>query len=87
MNVESSNGVQFKLKESFAEGGEASIWSIAGQPNWVAKVFHQPTTDKEQKLLAMVDSPPDNVEKLAATWPNQMIYRKGQFLGALAGNL
>src|SRR5215467_5482035 len=50
-------------------GGEASVWSVEGQPAFVAKVYHQPpSAEKAEKLCRMVELQSDRLLALSA-WP------------------
>lgn len=81
MIVETSSGLKYVLDNSFAEGGEAAIWSINGHPQSVAKIFHSPSAAHQDKLETMLAYPPVKGEKLAVAWPNELLFCKGQFVG------
>lgn len=83
MQVQTADGKRLQLSECFAEGGEATIWTVAERPAAVAKLFHDPTSDKEQKLRAMLTYRPDADGKLAAAWPDELIWQQGRFAGYL----
>jgi DNA-binding helix-hairpin-helix protein with protein kinase domain len=50
-------GNEISLLPSIKQGGEGSIHPIAGQPSIVAKVFTEPTSERAEKLRAMIDNP------------------------------
>lgn len=67
-------------------GGMGSVWQIGnrmGTGNLVAKIYHNatdPKTPSEQKLLAMIDNPPDHVQEVINgvrytqfAWPQYLI--------------
>ncbi|MEM7126412.1 MAG: hypothetical protein AAF702_08815 [Chloroflexota bacterium] len=83
MLVETSTGTPLKLDKSFAKGGEATIWTVLHHPEQVAKVYHDPTAEKERKLALMVANPPAEGERLAVAWPQELLMQNGRFIGYL----
>jgi DNA-binding helix-hairpin-helix protein with protein kinase domain len=53
-----SRGDEVSLLPALKRGGEGSIHPIAGEPGLVAKVFAGPSTERAEKLRAMLDNPP-----------------------------
>ena len=49
---------EVSLLPPIKQGGEGSIHPITGQPDMVAKVFTHPTTERAEKLRAMLDNQP-----------------------------
>ena len=68
-------GDEISLLPALKRGGEGSVHPILGQPGMVAKVFTQPTRERTDKLLAMIDNPPlvtSNAPILLA-WPQDRL--------------
>jgi DNA-binding helix-hairpin-helix protein with protein kinase domain len=51
-------GDEVSLLPALKRGGEGSIHPIVGEPDMVAKVFTEPTSERAEKLRAMIDNPP-----------------------------
>ncbi len=51
-------GDLISLLPPLKQGGEGSIHPIIGEPGMVAKVFTHPSTERAEKLRAMIDNPP-----------------------------
>jgi DNA-binding helix-hairpin-helix protein with protein kinase domain len=62
-------GKRLSLGIELGRGGEASVFSVEGNPTLVAKVYHQPpTAEKSEKLSRMVELQNERLLALAA-WP------------------
>ena len=70
------------LVEQIANSGEGEIWKTSAS-NYLAKIYHEPTFEREEKLRIMIDNPPKNLQFLA--WPYSLVYESNrrQFLGFL----
>ncbi len=70
------------LLEKIASSGEGEVWKISDS-KYLAKIYHQPTIEREEKLNIMINNPPPKLESLA--WPYSLVYqsRQKQFLGFL----
>ncbi|RFA24206.1 hypothetical protein CAI21_22470, partial [Alkalilimnicola ehrlichii] len=44
--------------EPLARGGEGTIYRLAGEPPLVAKLYHRPNRERQDKLAAMLADPP-----------------------------
>ncbi len=67
----------------FAKGGEGKVYDIVGNGHFVAKLYHEKgqTREKEEKLRAMLASPPQGMSGQIA-WPCDILYKpNGQFWG------
>lgn len=75
---------ELELERILGRGGEATIWTVKDQPNWAAKLYHQPTPRHEAKLQAIIADPPlrDDILK-AAAWPLELLYQDKTFVGYL----
>ena len=77
-------GDEISLLPALKRGGEGSVHPILGQPGMVAKVFTQPTRERTDKLLAMIDNPPlvtSNAPILLA-WPqDRLLNSSGECVG------
>ena len=60
----------------FAQGGEGKVYEIIGKPKLVAKLYKNNlnTTEKERKLITMVDNPPDKNVMDQISWPVDVLY-------------
>lgn len=84
MIVESSSGERFTLGQAFSRGGEAQIWSLRNEANWVAKLYHRPTPQHEAKLATMLAAPlKQGAGHPAVAWPLQLLYQQQRFVGYL----
>ena len=86
MRVIGRTGTQYQLESSvLAEGGEGKIFHVHGQVDKkVAKIYAEPTKDREEKLLHMVKHPP--IKYVA--WPLDVIYNEHrQFCGFIMDKL
>jgi serine/threonine protein kinase len=78
------HGTIYGLKQKpFAGGGEGNIHDIIGKDNLVAKLYHAKmrTTEREQKIIAMLNNPPsaEYIDQFA--WPTDLLYENSQFAG------
>ncbi|MGB9596295.1 MAG: protein kinase domain-containing protein [Candidatus Poribacteria bacterium] len=68
-------------------GGEARIYALRHDTSYVAKVYHQPTDEKTQKLLVMLSNPPYDpmmaVGHTSIAWPNDLLLSNGKIVGFL----
>ncbi len=73
------------IKDSyFAKGGEGCVHDITRDKNSVAKIYHkkQRTKEREQKILAMLGSPPQGNLSKQVAWPTDILYsQSGEFMG------
>ena len=84
MQVTTKNGQLLALEKDLAGGGEARIWTVSGQPNVVAKIYHQPTSAHHAKLEAMLANPPTQPSThTAIAWPLERLYQPVGFIGFL----
>ncbi|MDM8531939.1 protein kinase [Anaerolineales bacterium HSG25] len=73
------------LTDPLGKGGEATVYNIANQADMVAKLYHQPTSEREAKLRAMLMNPPEQPSggHVAIAWPTALLYRHGADLKAV----
>lgn len=82
MQLTTKSGEQLELGEQINAGGEAEIWSIRREPHLIAKLYHQPSDEREAKLTTMLMCPPSQPRThRAIAWPTDLIYRDGCFSG------
>ena len=77
MIYKGKGGIEYNLNSSpFAQGGEGMIFDILGKPNLVAKLYKNGLNniEKEKKLIAMVDNPPDKNVMDQISWPVDVLY-------------
>jgi serine/threonine protein kinase len=67
----------------FAGGGEGDIYEIANAMHLVAKKYKpkRVTTEREQKIIAMLGNPPSAQVIGQFAWPVDMLYENRQFAG------
>lgn len=84
LRVTDSRNRTFTLPKDIAGGGEARIWSVQGNHNLVAKIYHTPSRHREEKLKAMIATPPTQPKThTAIAWPLDLLYSGKQFVGFL----
>lgn len=77
-------GAIYELKdEKLASGGEGTIYEILGNENQVAKIFKEKyrTEQRRNKLLVMLSYDLDTEQLSEITWPQDILYDKGGFVG------
>ncbi len=68
----------------FAKGGEGCVHDVTSDRQSVAKIYHakQRTNEREQKILAMLSSPPMGNLSRQVAWPTDILYsQSGDFMG------
>lgn len=84
MQLTTKDGERLNLGKQINAGGEAEIWSIRCEPHLVAKLYHQPTAEREAKLTTMLMCPPSQPRThRSIAWPTDLVYRDGRFSGFL----
>ena len=88
-----SKGKSYRLDKSLGKGGEGEVFSIAGMPNSVAKIYIPekkytascPRDFMEEKIKVMlrhpVQNPYDSQGNLLIAWPTEILYCGGEFVG------
>ena len=78
-----------RLGPPLAEGGDARVHAVEGEPGLVAKVYHDPAAEprRRAKLEAMLAAPPDGAlsaegGEVALAWPVALLERGGAAKGA-----
>jgi len=68
-------------------GGEARIYALRHDTSYVAKIYHEPTDEKVQKLLVMLSNPPydpmASVGHTSIAWPSDLLSNNGKIVGFL----
>jgi len=71
--LQQENGARITLGRVIAQGGEGKIYTIVENPALLAKIFHEPTTEKNAKLLAMLRNTPSDPTRslghISIAWP------------------
>ena len=66
-----------RLRRCVAKSGEGTVWKT-DQPGMLAKIYHQPTPERAEKLALMIANPPqDPTQKDGFTsicWPKDIIH-------------
>ena len=71
------------IEPAIGKGGEGSVYRIKGMPTYVLKVFFDKnrTESRHKKLLAMIASSMPQSALQQVTWPVDVVYQNGQFVG------
>jgi WD40 repeat protein len=68
-------------------GGEAKIYALRQEISFVAKIYHEPTEEKAQKLSVMLSNPPHDsmasVGHASIAWPYDLLGDNGKVVGFL----
>lgn len=78
------NGSSYSIVEpALGKGGEGSVYKINLMPDYVAKIFieNKRTESRHRKLLAMIDTPLSTSAMQQITWPVDVLYENGAFVG------
>ncbi len=87
-----STGQTFTLSDSLliASGGEARIYTVPGEPLFVAKIYHKPSLERADKLRLMLAQPPADPstgqKHNSIAWPADLL-RSAQFRNRVHGFL
>jgi DNA-binding helix-hairpin-helix protein with protein kinase domain len=81
-----SAGGQVRLGRLLGEGGEGSVFEVAGDPTRVAKVYFNSNEDRRAKLRALLDTSSEAVHQVCA-WPLSVIELEGGQTGFLMAKL
>jgi len=82
MKLYDSDNNPVSLGEKFGTGGEGSVYTIANNPNYVAKIYHQAiSSEKSDKIQAMVVNKLDLPDFTA--WPISALKRQNRVVGFL----
>ncbi|MFP4439412.1 MAG: helix-hairpin-helix domain-containing protein [Chloroflexaceae bacterium] len=81
-----SHGNPVTLDDQLAEGGEATVYRVAGRPELLAKIYKTPRAGYDQKLAWMIAHPPAAApqarQHAALAWPTALLYAAdGTFAG------
>jgi DNA-binding helix-hairpin-helix protein with protein kinase domain len=73
----------------FASGGEGKIFSVIGDSSIVAKLYHSHLCSeaKGKKLAVLMKAPPEAELLKYFTWPRDVIFDKGRFVGYIMQRL
>lgn len=84
------NGQCYILDNKIESGGDGSVYNIKGEPNLVAKIFHDTKLNNKQvrsiierKVAAMIsmDVSAQMYGALLIAWPKELLYVNGNFCG------
>ncbi len=84
MEFHGVNGKYYKtIEPALGKGGEGSVYRIENMPNFVLKMFSESkrTESRHRKLLAMIDTPIEKNALQQITWPTDVVYLDGNFVG------
>lgn len=78
-----SRGATVQTGSRLGGGGEAEVFAIQGRSDLVAKIYHKPTSEHDQKLGLMIASPPVDPchgmrpPHISIAWPRERLYHTG----------
>lgn len=83
----SASGSPITFKKQLMQSGEATLWQVT-DPGKIAKIYHEPSLEKAEKLQKMLENPPKDPTKqqghLSIIWPQALIYdEQGDVVGFL----
>lgn len=84
MNYTGKTGKMYTtIEPALGKGGEGSVYRITGMPDYVLKAFLEVkrTETRHRKLLAMIDTPLSISAMQQVTWPIDVVYDNGRFVG------
>ncbi|MFN9174717.1 MAG: protein kinase domain-containing protein [Synechocystis sp.] len=73
------------LHQKIASSGEGEVWTT-DNPRQLAKIYHQPTNQRQHKLLTMIDYPPkmsSNQNFISYAWPKSLLLNDPPHSGSL----
>ncbi len=75
------------LTERLASSGEGDVW-VTSNPQQLAKIYHSPTEQRQEKLKVMLKYPPQDPNRhrhcLSFAWPQSLVLdRQGKVIGFL----
>ena len=73
------NGKVYRVLEELGSGAEGTVYSIAGDPTRVMKVYHDPKPQLIAKITEMVES--DLKGSMDVSFPEELIFEGNRFRG------
>ncbi|MDH6098149.1 hypothetical protein NWP21_04690 [Anabaenopsis sp. FSS-46] len=86
-----STGKSINLLSELANSGEAKVWRT-DYSGYLAKIYHQSTPERMQKLAVMLDYPPPDpnhdISHISFAWPQSVLKNaQGDLVGFLMGEI
>ncbi|QOV22771.1 WD40 domain-containing protein [Anabaenopsis elenkinii] len=86
-----STGKSINLLSELANSGEAKVWRT-DHSGYLAKIYHQSTPERMQKLAVMLDYPPPDpnhqINHISFAWPRSVLKNaQGDLVGFLMGEI
>ncbi|QOV21200.1 helix-hairpin-helix domain-containing protein, partial [Anabaenopsis elenkinii] len=86
-----STGKSINLLSELANSGEAKVWRT-DHSGYLAKIYHQSTPERMQKLAVMIDYPPPDpnhhINHISFAWPRSVLKNaQGDLVGFLMGEI
>ncbi|MGC9504675.1 hypothetical protein [Baaleninema sp.] len=82
-----SNGEFITLSRELGGGGEGTVYAVAENSAWVAKIYHQITLEMPRKLAVMYANPPKDPLRsqghVSIAWPEDLLLERGRVVGFL----
>src|SRR5712692_1828477 len=82
MRITDDRGQSVVLGPQLRAGGEAKIYSLSRQPNRVAKIYFAYSSERAEKLRAMVNSPPldptSGQGHVSICWPQTLVFNESK---------
>ena len=71
------------IEPALGKGGEGSVYKISEKPNYVLKLYNDKlrTEKRHRKILAMLKISLSSVAMKQITWPVDVVYDNGRFVG------
>lgn len=85
-----SNRLVRVAPSALASGGDGAIYLVKGEPELVAKIYHNPgkDPDRQRKVRAMLSDPPllppievNGFHYTQMAWPEGWLEAQGEFVG------
>ena len=80
MRLLDGQGQEVPLGPQLGRGGEATVYSLQREPKSVAKLYHSHSTERVDKLKAMVDHPPRDSARqqghVSICWPERLLFNE-----------
>ena len=87
MRLLDQNGRAVALGRELGRGGEASVFSVVGEPKLAAKIFHTHSAERVEKLRVMMAHPPTDptarLGHVSICWPERLLF-DGDTVGGAA---
>lgn len=77
MKVYDVNNQEYLLDKQIASQGEGKLFTVRNFPELIAKIYHEPNREREEKVSMMIEMKPSQPEYPIVAWPLKTLYQKG----------